>query len=95
MTDHGTVKETTPTRQGQSGTGARWVLRISLGLIVVIFAALFIGFGFFRHAGGGGQEAATERLSTTPNTVREAAATAPPASVPAQAAGRKEQTTGG
>ncbi len=40
MTDRGPEVETTPARQGQTGTGARWVLRISLALIVVIFAAI-------------------------------------------------------
>ncbi len=94
MTDHRTTKETSDARQGQTGTGARWVLHVSLALIVVIFAALF--FGFFHHRmGGGGQEAANARVSTTPNTVREAATTAAPGSVTAQAAGRQERTTGG
>ena len=95
MTDQGNVKQTTSARQGQTGTGARWVLRISLALIVVIFAGLFIGFGFLHHAGGGGQEAAPQRLSTTPNTVSQAAATAPAGSAAAQMAGRNEPTTSG
>ncbi len=94
MTEAPRHVQATPGRQGQTGTGARWVLRISLALIVVIFAALFIGF-FHRPMGNGGQEHPNQRYSTTPNTVREAASTAAPGSVPAQAAGRSEQTTGG
>ena len=94
MSEPGAYKQTTDARQGQTGTGARWVLRIALVLVVVIFAALLIGF-FHRGAGSGGQEAANQRVSVTPNTVRESAATAAPGSVPAQAAGRQEQSTGG
>jgi len=82
--------EATPTRQAQSGTGLRWVLRISLALIVIAFAAIWVGFASRNH-----ETPPTQITSTTPNSVKEAAATAPPGSVPAQAAGRQEQTTGG
>ncbi len=94
MTDPGTVKETTSARQGQTGTGARWVLRISLALVVVAFAVIFVSF-MHRGSGAGGQTAADQRVSTQPGVVKQTAATAPPGSVPAQAAGRQEQTTGG
>ncbi len=96
MTDRGPEVETTPARQGQTGTGARWVLRISLALIVVIFAAIWMAFfAHPRSSGNGGQELADRRISVTPNSVKQTAATAAPGSVTAQAAGRKEQTTGG
>lgn len=85
--------EETPARQGTTGTGLRWVLRISLALIVVVFLAIWLAFA---HRGGEESPANADRVvSTTPNTVKEAAATAPPGSVTAQTAGRKEQTTGG
>ena len=94
MTDRGTVKETTSARQGQTGTGARWVLRISLVLVVVVFAVIFFSF-MRRGSGAGGQTAADQRVSTQPGVVKQTAAAAAPGSVPAQAAGRQEQTTGG
>lgn len=94
MTDRGPVKQATPARQGQTGTGARWVLRIALVLVVVAFAVIFISF-MHRGSGQGGQNLADQRVPTTPNAVRETAANAAPGSVPAQAAGRQEQTTGG
>ncbi len=80
----------TPARQGVSGTGLRWVLRISLALIVVVFAAIWVGYATHSH-----EAPPPEVTSTTPNSVKEAAATAPPGSVSAQAVGRREQTTGG
>jgi hypothetical protein len=82
--------EETPVRQGRTGTGLRWVLRISLALIVVAFAAIWLAYATRTHPTP--PEVIT---STTPNRVKEAAATAPPGSVPAQAVGRREQTTGG
>ncbi len=82
--------EETPARGAQSGTGLRWVLRISLGLIVVVFAAIWIGY-----AAHGSHETPPTTLSTTPNSVKEAAATAPAGSATAQLAGRKETTSTG
>ena len=94
MSEQRRVAEETPVRQGRTGTGARWVLRISLVLIVVIFAAIWLAFAH-HGSGHGGQEVADRRVSITPNSVKQSAATAPPGSVTAQTAGRKEQTTGG
>ena len=94
MTDQGPEVQATPARQGITGTGARWVLRISLVAIVVIFAAIWLA-NAHRGGGQGGQEASNERVSTTPNSVKQAGATAPAGSVTAQTAGRSEESTGG
>jgi len=81
--------EETPARQARSGTGLHWVLRISLALIVVAFAAIWVVYSGHRH------EPPPPQISTTPNVVKETAAAAPPGSVVAQIVGRKEQSTGG
>ncbi len=100
MTQHGPDLEETPARQGETGTGLRWVLRISLALVVVAFVAIWAVFAH-HGSGPGGQTSAGQTsagqaaVSATPNAVKEAAATAPPGSVTAQSAGRQEQTTGG
>jgi len=94
MTDPGPSKQATPVRQGQTGTGMRWVLRISLGLLVVILAAIWFAFAY-RSGPHGGQSSADRTISATLNSVKQSAASAAPGSVSAQAAGRQEQTTGG
>ena len=94
MTDPSPHLSETTARQGQTGTGARWVLRISLALIVIAFAVIWAVYAG-PLSGHGGQTTTTSAVATTPNSVKEAAATAPPGSVPAQAAGREERTTGG
>ncbi len=81
MSDHGPELEETDARQGQTGTGLRWVLRISLALIVVAFVALWLAYA---HRGGHDQAAGT----------KEASAAAPAGSAPAQT-GRQEQGAGG
>jgi hypothetical protein len=81
--------EETPARQAQGETGLRWVLRISLALVVVAFAAIWLVYSGHRH------EPPPPQISTTPNVVKETAAAAPPGSAVAQIVGRKEQTTGG
>ena len=90
MTDAPRHVEETPARGAQGGTGLRWVLRISLGLVVVIFAAIWIGY-----ATRGSHEAPPTTLSTTANSAKEAAATAPAGSATAQLAGRKEGSSAG
>ena len=95
MTEHGPELEETPARQGETGTGLRWVLRISLALVVVAFVAIWAVFAHHGSGPGGQTSAGQAAVSATPNAVKEAAATAPPGSVTAQSAGRQEQTTGG
>ncbi|HEY5409938.1 MAG TPA: hypothetical protein VIJ94_04345 [Caulobacteraceae bacterium] len=93
MSQRGPELEETPARQGQTGTGLRWVLRISLALIVLVFAVLWLTFA--RH--GAHEQAVTPSQvgTTVPNSVKQASVTAPPGSVSAQTTGRKEQSTGG
>jgi hypothetical protein len=85
MTDTRPQLEETPARQGQSGTGLRWVLRISLALIVIAFAVIWAIYAG-PLSGHGGQ---TNTTAATSSTVKEAASTAAPGSGPA------ERTTGG
>ena len=94
MTDRSPHLDETPARQGQTGTGTRWVLRISLVLIVIAFAVIWAVYAG-PLSGHGGQTTTASAVATTPNTVKEAAATAPPGSVTAQTAGRGERATGG
>ncbi|HEX4095896.1 MAG TPA: hypothetical protein VHX64_04160 [Caulobacteraceae bacterium] len=84
MTDRGPELEATPARQAQSGTGLRWVLRISLALIVVAFVAIWFSYAHRGSSNGAGQSAAQQ------TSVKEAAA-----SSPAAAMARQQQTTGG
>ena len=95
MTDRSPHLDETPARQGETGTGLRWVLRISLVLIVIVFAVIWAVYAGPLSGHGGQTSAPAAATATTPNTVKEAAATAAPGSVPAQAAGREERTTGG
>jgi hypothetical protein len=44
MSESGPELEATAVRQGQTGTGLKWVLRISLALIVVAFAVLWLAY---------------------------------------------------
>ncbi len=44
MSAPGPELEETPARQGQTGTGLKWVLRASLVLIVVAFAVLWLAY---------------------------------------------------
>ena len=81
MTEHAPDLEETPARQGSTGTGLRWVLRISLVLVVVAFAAIWAVFAAHHGAGPGGQTSTGQAVAT--------------GSAPAQAAGRQAQTTGG
>ena len=94
MTHHAPELEETPARQASSGTGLRWVLRISLALVVIAFIAIWAAFSH-RGSGEGGQTSTSQAVATQPNSAKQAAATAPPGSVTAQVAGRQEQTTGG
>ena len=93
MSERGPELEETPARQGQTGTGLKWVLRISLTVIVLLFAVLWLTFA--RHGGHEQAVTANQIGSTVPNSVKEASVTAPPGSVSAQTTGRKEQSTGG
>ena len=90
MSEQRRVAEETPARQGRTGTGLRWVLRISLALIVLAFAAIWLSY-----SGRGHESPPAHLTSTTANSVKEAAATAPAGSATAQLAGRKSQTSGG
>jgi len=36
----------TEARQGKTGLGVRYVLAISLGAVIIIFAVLYLAFGF-------------------------------------------------
>ncbi len=84
MTDRGPELEATPARQAQGGTGLRWVLRVSLALIVVAFVAIWFSYAH-RGANPDGQSAAQQ------TSVKEAAA-----STPAEAMARQQQqSTGG
>ena len=98
MTDRGPHLAETEARQGQTGAGVRWVLRIALVLVVIGFAVIWALYARPLSGHAGQTEApanVAQSVRTTPNAVKEAAATAPPGSVTAQAAGRQEQTTGG
>ena len=87
MSEHGPELEETDARQGQTGTGLRWVLRISLALIVVAFVALWLAYA---HRGGHDQAVNAGQAAGT----KEASAAAPAGSAPAQT-GRQEQGAGG
>lgn len=99
MTEQRTHLDETPARQAQSGTGMRWVLRISLALVVLAFAVIWAIYAGPLSGRRGGEARApasvAQSVTTTPNSVKEAAATAPPGSVPAQEVGREERSTGG
>ena len=82
--------EETSVRQGRTGTGLRWVLRISLALIVVAMAAIWLSYSGRSH-----EELPAQMASTSLNRDAGAAATAPAEPPTAQFAGRKEQTSGG
>ena len=85
MSDHGPELEETDARQGQTGTGLRWVLRISLALIVVAFVALWLAYAHRGHE----QAVSAGQVGT-----KEASAAAPTVSAPAQT-GRQAQGAGG
>jgi hypothetical protein len=85
MTDRGPELEATPARQAQSGTGLRWVLRISLALIVVAFVAIWISYAH-RGASPSGQPASAQQTG-----VKEASASTPAAAMARQ----QQQSTGG
>ena len=90
MSDQRRPVEETPARQGRTGTGLRWVLRISLALIVVAMAAIWLSYSGRSH-----EELPAQMTSTMPISVAGAAPTAPAGPPTAQFAGRKEQTSGG
>ena len=79
--------EETDARQGRTGTGLRWVLRISLALVVVAFAVIWLSY-----AGRGHEESPPKLTSATASSVKEAAATPSAGSAAAQ---RGAQTSGG
>ena len=74
--------EETPVRQGRTGTGLRWVLRISLALIVIAFAMIWLSY-----SGRGHEPSPAQVASTAPHGVTSS--TAP------GLAGHKDQTSGG
>jgi hypothetical protein len=77
MTDTRPQLDETPARQGQSGTGLRWVLRISLALIVIAFAVIWAIYAG-PLSGHGGQT--TTPAAATSSPVKEAASTGAPTS---------------
>jgi hypothetical protein len=76
MTDRSPHIDETPARQGQTGTGLRWVLRISLVLIVVAFAVIWAVYAG-PLSGHGGQTNAPAQAAQ--GAVKEAAAAGQPA----------------
>jgi hypothetical protein len=91
MTEHAPDLDATDARQAQKGRRAFTILAVSLVLAGVAVAALllaYVGWG----TGRGGQARAPAEVArnvyTEPSTVSQTAATAPPGSVAAQAAGR-------
>ncbi len=70
MTHHSPDLEETPARQGATGTGLRWVLRISLALVVIAFLAIWVVFA--HHGNGpGGQTSAGQSVATAQSTARQ------------------------
>ena len=63
MTHNAPDLEETPARQGATGTGLRWVLRISLALVVVAFLAIWVVFAH-HGSGPGGQTGAGQSVAT-------------------------------
>jgi hypothetical protein len=67
MTDPSPHLDETPARQGQTGTGLRWVLRISLALIVIALAVIWAVYAG-PLSGHGGQTNTAAVAAATPST---------------------------
>ncbi len=98
MSEHGPQIGVTDARQGRRGTRAYRILTISLALVVVALLAIWAIYAGGLSGLRGNREAPARVAQSehlVPNSAKQAAATAPPGSVAAQAAGRQEQSAGG
>ncbi len=90
MTEHASELDVTHARQASRGRHAFVILATSLALVVIAFIVVWSAFaGKFagRHGNREAPPQVAQSVSVTPNTVKQAAVSAPPGSVTAQTAG--------
>ncbi len=78
--DHGPVLTTTEARQGRRGKHALWVLGVSMGLIVAIYAVMVVGVQGSHLSSAGGQTSVDQK--TIAQTEGKTTPAAPPPNNP-------------